>query len=191
MQNATYRVRWILSNQRPRQRWWGHSCHSPTGLLGFLSFFSRQHWHLGPSYSRRWKLAFLTVGLPYRRSAPRRGFHIPHARDTTGVGTPMSRDGCVLADEQKPAATACRFSAPVLHLAIASSCGLSLRRRHQRFTHLRATRVTFGNERGGHPTPLGKFDGLPQLGVLHQRSRRHSREAQQWSRAAACKGVPD
>jgi hypothetical protein len=31
--------------------------------------------------------AFLTVGLPnHERSGPGRGFHVPHTRDTTGVG---------------------------------------------------------------------------------------------------------
>lgn len=50
--------------------------------------FSGRHQLLGPSQSRSGSSAFLTVGLPAPQSGagPRRGYHVPHARDTTGVG---------------------------------------------------------------------------------------------------------
>jgi hypothetical protein len=75
-----------------------------TTRRGFPVPFGLRHWLLGPSQSRSGSSAFLTVGLPDNDSSgPRRGYHVPHARDTTGEGasyipgtTVLSRPSAVL-----------------------------------------------------------------------------------------------
>ena len=74
---ACARIRPVLRGSRWREQ-------PPAPVSCGLS--ARRHLLVGPSFpaaSRSW--AFLAVGLP-GTPGPRRGFHVPHSRDPTGVG---------------------------------------------------------------------------------------------------------
>ena len=83
--------------------------------------------------------AFLTVGLPAHDTVagPQRGSHVPHARDTTGVGALLypGDGGAHPADMRSPAG-ACRFpAASPCTPALASHQRGSRITRHQREVH--------------------------------------------------------
>ena len=77
--------------------------------------------------------AFLTVGLPGQRPGPRRGYHVPHARATTGVGAPSTPRTAVLIPAEarpQPAPAASQRPVPAPRSNIPSA-GLRITR-HQR-----------------------------------------------------------
>lgn len=80
--------------------------------FGFLLPFGYRHLLLEPSCFRRTASAFLTVGLPDHRPGPRRGFHVPHAQDTTGQGAASTPGRWCSRD---------RSDAPDRHLLLSSS----------------------------------------------------------------------
>ena len=77
--------------------------------------------------------AFLTVGLPQPKSGPRRGYRVPHARATTGVGAPYTPRTAVLLPakttaQPAPAASQRPVLAPSYGIPSAGLCFT----RHQR-----------------------------------------------------------
>lgn len=70
---------------------------------GFLLPFGCRHSLLGPSCSRLGIVPFSRSAYPSpcRASGPRRGFHVPHERDTGGVGCPLYSGATVLTQPTK------------------------------------------------------------------------------------------
>jgi hypothetical protein len=108
--------------------------------LGFLSPFGHRRSLLGSSCSRRgigpssW-----SAYHPPAEGGPRRGFHVPHSRDSTGVGALSTPGTAVLILDRMPCpASACRFTAacPCTPLPLPTTEPLFTRhqRRFTRFT---------------------------------------------------------
>ena len=98
------------------------------------------------------------------RPGPRRGFHVPRTRDTTGVGAPYTPRPAVF---PRPALTArSPLAAPSSGRALSPRCssrlpGLEITRHHQEFTFVHPSglplaRLLPQTERG----PLGFYPGL-------------------------------
>src|SRR5262249_48749651 len=92
--------------------WRSRSC-----SRGFPLSFDRRHLLLGHPFPPR-NSALLTVGLPAHRAGPRRGFHVPHAQATTGVGALYTPGPTVLprtGHDPKPASAASQRHVPAPH----------------------------------------------------------------------------
>jgi hypothetical protein len=76
----------------------GTAAGGTTPRPGFLLPFGCRHSLLGPSCSRPGIVPFSRSAYPSpcRASGPRRGFHVPHERDTGGVGCPLCSGATVL-----------------------------------------------------------------------------------------------
>ncbi len=101
--------------------------------------FGRRHWLLGPSCARRGlglPRGRLT-GTPHSRAGPRRDYHVPHARDTTGVGASCIPGAAVLTQPTKnprPAPAASQRPAPPPHPPHPIRQGSRITRHRRRFT---------------------------------------------------------
>ena len=79
--------------------------------LGFLLPFGHRRSLLGPSCSR-WGVtpSSRSADRPAVPLGPQRGFHVPHERDTTGVGAPFTPRRRCPPDRATSTIGACRFS---------------------------------------------------------------------------------
>ena len=101
---------------------------------------AHRHSLLGPSCSRWGVRPSSRSAAPDHTTAPgpQRGFHVPHERDTTGVGAPYTpRRRCPPGRHGSLPASACRFpTASPAPRCNNPSAGLTITRHHQGFTHV-------------------------------------------------------
>ena len=127
---------------------------------GFLPPFGHRHSLLGHPVPPR-NSAPLTVGLPGSSPGPRRGFHVPHIRVTTGLGalfTPRP-SGAHTTGPIPPVAARPLFQGPgPITPVLIPSPELSITRRHQGFTRVHPP--------GLPPRLVDPLDGSGALGLF-------------------------
>jgi hypothetical protein len=109
----------------------------------------------------------LAIGLPSQRPGPRRGFHVPRTRDTTGVGAPYTPGPVVFprpVDRPRPPLAASSSGQALVPWSSSRHPRLGLTRHHRGFTCVRPSglplaRLLPRTERG----PLSFFPGLRTL----------------------------
>lgn len=131
--------------------------------------------------------AFLTVGLPPCHSdGPCRGFHVPHSRDTTGLGAFSTPGTAVLILDRMPCpASACRFTtaSPCTPLPLPTTEPLFTRhqRRFTRFTRpVCPSPVTPGWDGRSFGFPLG-LRTLPLPATHAKGGARHRARARNYA----------
>ena len=114
--------------------------------------------------------AFLTVGLPDQRSGPRRGYRVPHARATTGVGAPSTPRTAVLLPAKATAQPAPAASQrPVLAPSYGvPSAGLCFTRHQRGFTQFTRPVIPLAC---GRPDGTGRPWAFPRASNPVRRNR--------------------